>query len=113
MEGKLEHLNDVTLGKRIKELINPFKEILGNSKQRGKLAYKITVTRHYLTHWDPDLEPRAATGGDLHVLCLKMELLFELHFLKLTGFIPEKIKSIADNCPKLAWKRSLSLSGDQ
>ena len=105
LEGKLEHLNDVTLGKRIKELINPFKEILGNSKERGKLAYKITVTRNYLTHRDPDLEPEAAKGRDLLVLCLKMELLFELHFLKLTGFTPGRIKSIADNCPKLLRKR--------
>ena len=111
LEGKLEHLNDVTLGKRIKELINPFKEILGNSKERGKLAYKIAVTRNYLTHRNPDLEPGAAKGEDLHVLCLKMELLFELHFLKLTGFTPEKIKSIADKCPKLQWKREVQLKG--
>ena len=110
LEGKLDHLNDVTLGKRIKELINPFKEIFGNSKQRGKLARKILVTRNYLTHYDPESEPEAAKGADLHVLCLKMELLFELHFLKLTGFAPEKIQSIADKCPKLKWKRSSSLS---
>ena len=110
LEGKLEHLNEVSLGKRIKELINPFKEILGNSRKRGKLAYKTAVTRNYLTHYNPDLEPEAAKGEDLHVLCLKMELLFELHFLKLTGFTPEKIKSIANTCPKLKWKRSLSLS---
>ena len=110
LEGKLKHLNDVTLGKRIKELINPFKEIFGNSKQRGKLARKILVTRNYLTHYDPVSEPEAAKGADLHVLCLKMELLFELHFLKLTGFAPEKIQSIADKCPKLQWKRSSSLS---
>ena len=111
LEGKLEHLNDVTLGKRIKELINPFKEIFGNSKQRGKLARKILVTRNYLTHYDPESEPEAAKGADLHVICLKMELLFELHFLKLTGFAPEKIQSIADKCPKLRWKRSVNLSG--
>ena len=113
LEGKVEHLNDVPLGKRIKELINPFKEILGNSKERGKLAYKIAVTRNYLTHYDPKSEPEAAKGEDLYVLCRKMELLFELHFLKLTGFTPEKIKSIANNCRKLQWKRSLSLSGGQ
>lgn len=111
LDGKLKHLNDVTLGKRIKELINPFKEILGNSKQRGKLAYKIAFTRNYLTHYDPESEPEAAKGEDLRVLCLKMELLFELHFLKLTGFTPEKIQSIADKCPKLKWKRSANLSG--
>jgi len=106
LEGKLEHLNDVSLGQRIKKLINPFKEIIGNNKQRSKLARKISVTRNYLTHYNPDLESEAAKGEELHVLSLKMELLFELHFLKLTGFTSEKIESIAKSCSKLNFKRS-------
>ena len=110
LKNRLEYPDRISLRQRIKELINPFKEIFGNSKKRNKLTNKILDTRNYLTHYDPRLEPKAAKGADLHVLCLKMELLFELHFLKLTGFTPEKIKSIADNCPKLRWKRSLSLS---
>ena len=112
LEGKLEHLNDVSLGKRIKELINPFKEILGNSKERGKLAYKIAVTRNYLTHRNSDLEQEAAKGKDLLILCLKLELLFELHFLNLMGFSPEKIESRVNNS-KLQWKRFHNLSGVQ
>lgn len=106
LEGKLGHLNDVSLGQRIKGLINPFKELIGNSRERDKLAHKIAVTRNYLTHYNPCLESEAAKGEELHVLCLKMELLFELHFLKLTGFTPEKIESIASSCPKLTFKRS-------
>ena len=109
LRRRLEYPDDVNLLKRIKELINPFfKEIIGI--KRSKLARKISVTRNYLTHYNPDLESEAAKGTDLYVLCLKMELLFELHFLKLTGFAPEKIQSIANTCPKLKWKRSLSLS---
>ena len=110
LRRRLEYPDDVNLLKRIKELINPFfKEIIGI--KRSKLARKISVTRNYLTHYNPDLESEAAKGGDLYVLCLKMELLFELHFLELMGFTPEKIKSIADKCPKLRWKRSVNLSG--
>ena len=110
LKNRLEYPDRISLRERVKELINSFKEIFGNSKERNKLAYKIAVTRNYLTHYDPKSEPNAAKGEDLHVLCLKMELLFELHFLKLTGFAPEKIQSIADKCPKLQWKRSSSLS---
>ena len=110
LKNRLEYPDRISLRERVKELINSFKEIFGNSKERNKLAYKIAVTRNYLTHYDPKSEPNAAKGEDLHVLCLKMELLFELHFLKLTGFTPEKIQSIADKCHKLRWKRSLSLS---
>ena len=110
LKNRLEYPDRISLRERVKELINSFKEIFGNSKERNKLAYKIAVTRNYLTHYDPKSEPNAAKGEDLHVLCLKMELLFELHFLKITGFTPEKIQSIADKCHKLRWKRSLSLS---
>ena len=109
LRRRLEYPDEVSLGKRIKELINPFfKEIIGI--KRSKLARKVSVTRNYLTHYNPDLEPEAAKGWDLYVLCLKMELLFELHFLQLIGFTPEKIQFIANACPKLKWKRSLSLS---
>ena len=111
LKSRLEYPDKVSLLKRIKEIIEPFKEIIGSNRERSKLARKISVTRNYLTHYNPDLEPEAAKWEDLHVLCLKMELLFELHFLKLTGFTPEKIQSIVDKCPKLQWKRSLSLSG--
>ena len=111
LRNRLEYPDEVSLIKRIKGFIQPFKEFIGNSRERNKLAYKISVTRNYLTHYNRNLESEAAKGNDLYVLCLKMELLFELHFLKLTGFTPEKIKSIADNCPKLQWKRSSSLSG--
>lgn len=110
LRNRLEYPDKVSWGKRIKEIIEPFKGIIGNSRERSKLARKISVTRNYLTHYDPDSEPEAAKGEDLHILCLKMELLFELHFLKLTGFSPEQIQSIADKCPKLRWKRSASLS---
>ena len=113
LKNRLEYPDRISLRERIKELTNPFKEIFGNSKERNKLIHKILRTRNHLTHPDPRSEPEAAKEEDLHVLCLKMELLFELHFLKLTGFTPEKIKSIVNNCRKLQWKCSLSLSGDQ
>lgn len=113
LKNRLEYPDRISLRERIKELINPFKEIFGNSKERNKLIHKILRTRNHLTHPDPRSESEAAKGEDLHTLCVKMELLFELHFLKLTGFAPEKIKSIADNCRTLQWKRSLNLSGGQ
>ena len=110
LQNRLEYPDRITLRERIKELINPFKEIFGNSNERRKLIHKILKTRNYLTHYDPESEPEAAKGEDLYVLCLKMELLFELHFLRLIGFSREKIQSISDKCPSLQWKRSSSLS---
>ena len=111
LKEKLKHSNELIFLKRIKGLIDSFKEIIGNSRERKKLVFKISVTRHYLTHYNPDLESVAVKGEDLYVLCQKMEMLFELHFLKLMGFSQDKIKAIADNNPILQWKGSLTLSG--
>ena len=82
-----------------------------SEEEKALLINLIVDTRNYLTHYDSDLESDAAKGEDLYILCLKMELLFELHFLYLMGFSAEQIQSIADKCPKLQWKRSLSLPG--
>ena len=110
LKKELENSNEVSLGKRIRDVIKPFAIFFGNERKRSKLVYKIATTRNYLTHYNPNLESEAAKGEDLFILCVKIELLFELHFLHLMGFSPEKIKSIANTCPKLKWKRSLSLS---
>ena len=107
--ARLNYANELTLRDRIRRMVEAFNNFFGE-EEKSLLINLIVDTRNYLTHPDSDLESEAAKGADLHVLCLKMELLFELHFLKLTGFAPEKIQSIANTCPKLKWKRSLSLS---
>ena len=108
--ARLNHANKLTLRDRIRRMVEAFSNFFGEEEEKSLLINLIVDTRNDLTHPDSDVESNAAKGQDLYILCLKMELLFELHFLKLTGFTPEKIQSIADKCPKLQWKRSLSLS---
>ena len=110
LKKELENSNEVSLGKRIRDTIKPFGRFFGNERKRSKLAYKIAATRNYLTHYNPNLESAAAKGEDLFILCIKMELLFELHFLDLMGFSPEKINSIVTNCRILQAKCSLPMS---
>ena len=110
LKRELENSNEVSLRKRIRDIIKPFGRFFGNERKRSKLAYKIAATRNYLTHYNPNLESEAAKGRDLFILCIKMELLFELHFLDLMGFSPEKIDSIVANCRKLQVKCSLPMS---
>ena len=93
-------------------MVEVFNNFFGEEEKY--LFIKLVVdTRNHLTHPSSDLESRAAKGENLHILCLKMELLFELYFLNLMGFSTEQIQSIADKCPKLQWKRSQSLSEPQ
>ena len=108
--ARLNYANELTLRDRIRRMVDAFNNFF-SEEEKTLLINLIVDTRNYLTHYDSVLESDAAKGEDLYILCLKMELLFELHFLYLMGFSAEQIQSIADNCPKLQWKRSLSLPG--
>lgn len=98
LRGRLMHGNEINLGKRLKSIIEPFKEHLGSSRERNKLLRKIVDTRNYLTHYSNDLEDESAKGRDLWVICMKMEAIFVLHFLNVVGFTQEEIKKVINNC---------------
>ena len=89
--------NRVKLRNRIEEIIEPFKDIIGTDGERREIITSIMDTRNYWTHYNPELESKVAKGGDLEVLCLKIEALFQLHFLQLIGFSQEEINSIVDH----------------
>ena len=106
LERKLKYANQVSLRKRLKSLIEPFKDLFGDKKKVGELIDKIVNLRNYLTHFDPALKS-GFQGEDLPSLCLKMELLFQLHFLKLLGFRREKIRTIIRHvAPLQRWFKS-------
>lgn len=108
--AKLNYANQLTLRDRIKKLIAPFEKYIGGDREPQLIDY-IVDTRNYLTHYDSKLEPEAAKGEDLYNLGVKLELLFELHFLDLMGFSQDEIDSIVANNQTLKWKCSLTLSG--
>lgn len=104
LNGRLMHGNEINLGKRLKRIIEPFKDKLGSSKERSKLLRKIVDTRNYLTHYSESLKDNAAGGEELWNLCKKMEVIFQLHFLKVIGFSEEEIESVVENSYPLKQK---------
>ena len=96
----------VSLKDRITSIIKPFKDLIGIDENQQELIDNIVYTRHSLTHHNPRKKLKVARGRNLWPLCMKMELLLELHFLQLMDFSREKIDSIVDNCPGL--KRKLN-----
>ena len=88
------------LRNRIEKMIEPFDFLIDNER-RPHLIDSIKDTRHYLTHLDSKLQPKAAKGKDLQFLCLKINALFRLHFLKIVGFDEQEINEIVDECPYL------------
>lgn len=104
LKGRLMHGNEINLGKRLKRIVEPFKGKLGNRKEREKLLRKIVDTRNYLTHYNDSLKENSARGDELLELCQKMEVIFQLHFLKTIGFSEKEIDSVVDNCDPLKQK---------
>ncbi|WGL97883.1 hypothetical protein QE177_11905 [Arsenophonus sp. aPb] len=104
LKGRLMHGNEINLAKRLKRLIEPFKEYLGTSNERSKFIRKVVDIRHYLTHYNQNLEDEFVKGRELWTLCLKMEVIFNLHFLNIVGFTAEEIKTVVENCQPLKRK---------
>ncbi|EKP4442047.1 hypothetical protein P3I65_004681 [Vibrio alginolyticus] len=104
LKGRVMHGNEINLGKRLKYIVEPFKEQLGSSKERSKLLRKIVDTRNYLTHYNETLETNAASSSELFNVCQKMEAIFQLHFLKVIGFNDSEIASVIENCYPLRRK---------
>jgi len=104
LSGRLLHGNEVSLSRRLKSIIEPFKELLGTSKERNKLIRAIVDTRNYLTHYDRSLETVAVKGKELWILCLKMEAIFQLHLLQILGFTQSEVKSVFENSHELQKK---------
>jgi hypothetical protein len=104
LSGRLKYGNELSLRQRIKNIIEPFKEFIGTSKERNKLISTIVDTRNYLTHYNEALESKAASGRDLWLLCLKMEAIFQLHLLQVLGFTQEEVQSVFDHSYELQKK---------
>ncbi|MDR5616676.1 HEPN domain-containing protein [Arsenophonus sp.] len=104
LKGRLMQGNEINLRKRLKRLIDPFKEHLGTSEERNKFIRKIVDMRNYLTHYNENLEGEFVKGRNLFILCLKMEFILNLHFLNVIGFTVDEVKKIVKNCEPLKRK---------
>lgn len=96
--GRLKYGNEITLSKRLKKIIGPFKKYFGNNAQRQNLLKKIVDTRNFLTHYDKSLIDKSAKGKELWILYFNMEIILNLNFLHIIGFNDEHIEDIVKNC---------------
>lgn len=96
LKEKLRYANELSLRRRLKRMLEPFETLYGDPKQRKQFVAEVVATRNYLTHYDPDLSDQAAKGKSLWRLCMKLEALFQLHFLRLMGLGDDSIKSLVE-----------------
>lgn len=94
----------ITLRDRLKEIINPFHEYIGNDEVIEELIENIKVTRNYYTHYDDKLINRTTPCRELSSLSKKMEGILQLAFLRKIGFNSIEIKKIFDGSSGLKEK---------
>ena len=119
--GTLQLVNDETTSK----LVNALKandDYMRNFTDESSLKSELDMaiyylmcyirdTRNYLTHYNEDYEPpKSASGIGLYYLCRKLEMLLELHFLRLLEFSDEEVRRVLT---KLSWKRDFPLNVTQ
>lgn len=94
LKKRLEYANELPLRHRLRQMLEPFENLYGDSKQRKHFIGKVIDTRNYLTHYDAKLAQQVARGEELWKLCMKLEGLFQLHFLRLVGLDGESISNL-------------------
>ena len=104
IKEKLKYANELSLRKRLRKMIEPFRNFFGSSNGRQSFISKVASTRNYLTHYDSKLASEAASGKDLLMLYMKLEALFQLHFLRLIGIKDESISAIVEANRALRYK---------
>jgi hypothetical protein len=64
-------------------------------------AALVKDTRHYLTHYNPKYEPKAAVGERLHAATVAMKLLFEMTMLLELGFSKGQVRALVEGNQRL------------
>ena len=108
LEGSLKYANGISLRHRIKQMIEPFKELYGSRREQSSFIDKVLNTRNYLTHYSPSLKDKSCDGIELAKLSQKLEVLFQLHFLHLVGLDHSLIIKLAKENTALQEKLRIS-----
>lgn len=101
---KLKYANELSLRKRLVQMLAPFEPFYGDENARSAFADKILRARNYLTHYDPSLKGATDSPSTLWNLCQRLEALFQLHFLRLMGLTMDEIKMLVKNNVSLQMK---------
>jgi hypothetical protein len=93
--NKLKYLNEFSLRKRLKEILNRYKDLVEPVvRDKESFIEAVKNTRDFLTHYDKNLESESKKGQDLYWLTQKMKCLLEICFLSELGMSDEVIKAI-------------------
>lgn len=107
LERKLAYSNELGLRRRVRDVMNECptvsSKIVGETAaDRRAFIAGFVDSRNYYTHYNPDLERRAATGVALALLVVQLRALIEMSLLRELGFSCGDIDSILDRVQRYA-----------
>lgn len=95
VKQRLQHANEPTLRRRVRDLVELFKSYFGTPQERNRFVNDVVNARNRLTHLPTDSDDKPIDGKSLILMQKKLEVLFQLHVLRQLGFDDEAIESIA------------------
>ena len=109
LRGKMQFVNEPSLGGRLRQMIAPFNELFGERSARKSFINKVVTTRNYLTHYDNSRREEAVTDSrELLQLSRNLEGLLQLRLLKLLGIDEALLKKIVSQYPPLQEKLKIT-----
>ncbi|MBI2776187.1 MAG: hypothetical protein HYX57_02810 [Chloroflexi bacterium] len=96
---KLAHSNEPSLVERLTALFGPLESVLTPISPDPQLARLTANTRHYYTHFDEDMAPKAAQGEALFRLNQVLAIAVQASILLQCGFSIERIAALMDAFP--------------
>lgn len=98
LKRKLKYLNEYSLRKRLKEILNNcslnLPKSFGDKRAQELFIEQVADTRNYLTHFDVELKEKAVEGGALYSLLKKLKVLVEVCLLREVGFSDDNISNL-------------------
>lgn len=94
LASRLKYANEPTLRVRLHEIFAKCSFIMSKIvAKEDAFIEKVVATRHYLTHFDPELEDRSAKDDALHYVTEKLRVMMEACLLEEIGLEPDVIES--------------------
>lgn len=102
--GKLRYFNEVSLRRRLKELVHDQSDISALVIRSPRLFIdRVVNTRNYYTHYDASSQKLAVAEGDLHLLTEQMKFLLELCLLSELGLSRATIAALVARHERFAY----------
>ena len=97
IKARLKYLNEFSLRKRLREIIEAHEEVLSILIPKPKkIIGTIVETRNFFTHYDDDLKQNSLDGEKLYLASERLKFMIEVCFLYQLGFSHEKMKHLID-----------------